>query len=92
MRRVNPMEGRHSSAASALRREAATLATMPHYRTRPMLVARGVQPVGPDRRAPCRTLPPVDEAVVPGEVEAKVDVKVDANADADDRKNTDKSS
>ena len=60
---------------------------MPYHRARPMLVARGVQPTGPDRRAPVRPIAGVTEAIVPGEIEAKVD----ADAAGDDREKTDDS-
>jgi len=52
-----------------------------------MLVARGVQPTGPDRRAPVRPIAGVTEAIVPGEIEAKAD----ADAAGDDREKTDDS-
>jgi hypothetical protein len=63
---------------------------MPHYRTRPMLVVRGVQPTGPDRRAPVRPIPGLTEAVVSSEVEVvggNADVKQGVDTDADDGEN-----
>jgi hypothetical protein len=57
---------------------------MPHYRTRPMLVARGVQPVGADRRAPCRPLPEA-KAKVNANADVNVNVDVDVDVNADDR-------
>lgn len=56
---------------------------MPHYRTRAMLVARGAQPQGSDRRLPSRPLPQVltDNPIVNVTTQVDLDVNVDADVD-----------
>jgi hypothetical protein len=62
---------------------------MPHHRTRAMIVSRGVQPTGPDRRLPTNPAPsPIVNITIqpspPVNVDVDVNGDVNVNVNADD--------
>ena len=87
---VNLMEARHSSAASAPGEALLPGGSMPHHRTRAMIVSRGVQPAGPDRRLPTNPAPPpaipspAVNIAIPPAPPVNVDADVGVNAGDDD--------